>query len=159
METPDKVTLTPAIATRRSFLTKMMAGTIFTGAAGIVSAIVAYLFPPDEVRSSLGPQRVRVGRVEDLELGQGKLVLVDDEPVWVIRLASGFVGLSGTCTHKGCLLKWERARKLFQCPCHEGLFDQRGNVVFGLPRRALPHYQVGLIRGDVYVARAAERSI
>lgn len=160
METADgNVTLTPASATRRSFLAKLMAGTIITGAAGIVSAIVAYLFPPDEVRSSLGPQRVRVGRADDLELGEGKLVLVDDEPVWVIRLASGFVGFSATCTHKGCMVKWERSRKLFQCPCHEGLFDQRGNVVSGLPRRALAHYRVGLVRGDVYVARATERSI
>jgi cytochrome b6-f complex iron-sulfur subunit len=159
METPDgKVTLTLASSARRSFLARLMAGTLFAGAAGIVSAIVAYLFPPDEVRSSLGPQRVRVGRVDDLELGEGKLVLVDDEPVWVVRLASGFVGFSGTCTHKGCMVKWERSRKLFQCPCHDGLFDQRGNVASGLPRRSLTHYRVGLVRGDVYVSRADNRS-
>lgn len=152
------VTLMPTNPGRRSFLAKLMAGTIFTGAAGIVSAIVAYLFPPDEVRSSLGPQRVRVGRIDDLDLGDGKLVLVDEEPVWIVRLASGFVGLSATCTHKGCLVKWERSRKLFQCPCHEGLFDQRGNVASGLPRRSLTHYRVGLVQGDIYVSRADDRA-
>ncbi|MFQ5409504.1 MAG: hypothetical protein ACE5FI_13925 [Anaerolineales bacterium] len=76
--------------TRRSFLGRLLAGTLLTGLAGVASAVVAYLFPPSEVRSALGPQRVRVGKAEDLLIGGGKLVLVDEEPVWVVHLLSGF---------------------------------------------------------------------
>jgi cytochrome b6-f complex iron-sulfur subunit len=158
METPDGTVPTPTDPTRRSFLAKLLGGTVLTGVAGVLSAIVAYLVPPEQVRSSLGPQRVRVGRGDDLAVGEGKLVLVDDEPVWVIRVARGYVAWSAVCTHKGCLLKWERQRKLFQCPCHEGLFNDHGNVVSGLPRRALTAYRVGLVGGGVYVSRAGEWS-
>jgi Rieske Fe-S protein len=104
----------------------------------------------------LGPQRVKVGPASTFALGQGRLALVDDEPVWVLKLATGFVGVAATCTHKGCLIKWEGGRRLFSCPCHEALFDERGNVLSGLPRRPLPHFRVGLVAGDVYVARGGD---
>ena len=142
------------VTTRRSFLSKLLGGTLLAGASGVIAAIVAYLFPPSEVRSSLGPQRVKVGNAEDFPSGEGRLALVDDEPVWVVRLPSGFTGVSATCTHKGCIIKWESKRRLFACPCHEGLFDERGNVVGGLPRRPLTRLRVGLVGGDVYVSPA-----
>ncbi len=139
--------------TRRSFLSRLLRGTLLTGAAGIIASIVAYLFPAAEVSSALGPRRVKVGGADELLPGEGKLVLVDDEPVWVVRSAGGFVGMSAWCTHKGCTIKWEAQRRLFSCPCHEGLFDERGNVISGLPLRPLTHFRVGLVEGDVYVSR------
>jgi cytochrome b6-f complex iron-sulfur subunit len=140
--------------TRRSFLSKLMAGTLFAWLAGVVVSIAAYLFPPDDARSALGPQRVRLGRSDELLPGEGKLILVDEEPVWVVHLARGFVAMSGWCTHKGCVIKWDDQQRLFNCPCHEGRFDERGNVVSGLPLRPLTHFHVGLVGGEVSVSRA-----
>jgi cytochrome b6-f complex iron-sulfur subunit len=142
---------------RRSFLGRLLAGTLLAGAAGVLGSIVAYLFPTAEVRSSLGPQRMRVGRADEFALGEAKLALVDDEPVWVLKLATGFVAVSATCTHKGCAIKWEGERRLFVCPCLEGRFDERGNVLSGLPRKPLPHFRVGIVGADVFVSRGGER--
>jgi cytochrome b6-f complex iron-sulfur subunit len=140
--------------TRRSFLSKLMAGTVFAWVAGVVGSVAAYLFPPDEARSALGPQRARVGRADELLPGKGTLVLVDEEPVWVVHLATGFAALSAWCTHKGCVIKWDGQQRLFSCPCHDGRFDERGNVVSGLPLRPLTRFHVGLVGGEVYVSRA-----
>ena len=139
--------------TRRSFVSKLFGGTLLAGAAGTIASLVAYLFPPEEVSSALGPQRVRVGRADEILPGEGKLVLVDEEPVWVVHQPHDFVAMSAWCTHKGCVIKWDQPRHLFNCPCHEGQFDERGNVVNGLPLRPLTHFRVGLVRGDVYISR------
>lgn len=144
--------------TRRSFLGKLLGGTLLAGAAATVSAILAYLIPPKEVSSALNPQRVKMGRAVDLPPGKGKLTLVDGEPVWVVNAANGFSGLSALCTHKGCIVKWDEKRRLFSCPCHEGQFDEQGNVIFGLPRRPLSRFRVGLVRGELYVSRWTERN-
>lgn len=141
-------------ASRRAFLGKLVGGSVLASSLGSIGSIVAYLTPPGEVRAGLGPQRVRVAREDEFEPGQGRLALVDEDPVWVVRVASGFVALSAVCTHKGCSLKWQDKRRLFICPCHEGSFDERGNVVSGLPRRPLSQFLVGVVDGEVYVSRA-----
>ena len=138
--------------TRRSFLGQLLAGTLVVGLTGVIGSVIAYLFPPSGVRSALGSRRVKVARADDIPLGEGKLALVDSQLVWVIHLARGFAALSGLCTHRGCIIDWEENRRLFSCPCHRGLFDEQGNVIGGLPRRALRHFAVGVIHGDVYVS-------
>jgi len=144
-------------ASRRTFLGTLLGGTMLAGLATALGSIAAYLFAPSEVRSSLGPQRVKVGTAADIPLGTGKLVLVNEEPVWVVHLLQGFVGMSAVCTHKGCTVKWEDKRRVFSCPCHEGRFDERGNVVSGLPRRPLPRYHVALVGDEIYASRGPER--
>jgi len=141
-------------ASRRAFLGKLVGGSVLASTLSSAGSIVAYLIPPGAVRSGLGPQRVRAGKAEEFETGQGRLTLVDEEPVWVIRVATGFVALSAVCTHKGCSLKWQEKRRLLTCPCHEGSFDERGNVTHGLPRHPLAQFQVGVVDGEVYVSRA-----
>ena len=64
--------------------------------------------------------------------------------------------MSAWCTHKGCIVKWDDQQRLFNCPCHEGRFDERGNVVSGLPLRPLTRFQSGSIRGELYVSRGNE---
>jgi cytochrome b6-f complex iron-sulfur subunit len=142
--------------TRRSFLGRLLAGSLLVGVAGVISSVVAYLFPAGTVMSALGPRRVRVGKAADIPIGQGKLTLVNDEPVWIVHLARGFVGRSALCTHQGCIVKWQADRRLFTCPCHHGLFDERGNVIAGFPLRPLPHVRVGVVQGDVYVSSSEE---
>ena len=140
---------------RRSFLGKLLAGSLFAGVSGVIAAVAAYLSPPAEVSSALGPRRVRVCKVEDIPMGEGKLALVDDAPVWVVHLASGFRALSATCTHKGCVVDWQADRRVFSCPCHDGRFDERGNVVSGLPLHPLPDLRVGVVAGEVYISGGA----
>jgi menaquinol-cytochrome c reductase iron-sulfur subunit len=41
--------------------------------------------------------------------------------------------LSATCTHLGCQVQWDGAKKRFLCPCHGGVYDASGQVVSGPP--------------------------
>ena len=138
---------------RRSFLGKLLSGTFAAGFSAAVAGAVAYLLPSEEVTSSLGPRRRRVARVDDIPAHGGTMVLVDDEPVWILRTAGGVAALSAFCTHKGCVIRWSPERRLLLCPCHNGEFDERGNVVRGMPLSALPRHRVAVIDGDVYVWR------
>jgi cytochrome b6-f complex iron-sulfur subunit len=143
--------------TRRSFLSRLLAGTLLAGGAAVLASIVAYLFPREEVSAALGPQRAKVGKADDILLGEGKLTLVDEEPVWIVRSTRGFVAMSAWCTHRGCVVKWDEQERLFRCPCHEGRFDERGNVVAGLPLRSLTRFRVGLVGGELFVSRTDKR--
>lgn len=138
-------------ATRRSFLAKLLGGTLVAGTAGLVSSIVAYLFAPERVSSALGPLRIRVGEASRIPVGDGRMTLIDDEPVWIVNLPRGFVGMSAVCPHKGCIVKWQASRRVFSCPCHDGVFDERGNVVSGLPLHPLSAFRVGVVGNDIYV--------
>jgi cytochrome b6-f complex iron-sulfur subunit len=145
--------MSPESASRRTFLGKLLGGTLLAGFASVFAAVGAYLFPRAEVTSALGPPRLRVGHVDDLPPGTGELKLVRGEPVWVVHLPKGFVALSAVCTHKGCIVDWDGKGRVFQCPCHNGSFDERGNVVSGLPLRALRSFHVGVVGDEVFVAQ------
>ncbi len=45
--------------------------------------------------------------------------------------ASGFVALSGVCTHMACLLQWNGSDQTFDCPCHGGRFLANGDAAPG----------------------------
>ena len=45
--------------------------------------------------------------------------------------ASGFMALSGVCTHMACLLQWNAGDKTFDCPCHGGRFLSNGTAAPG----------------------------
>jgi len=140
---------TESVQSRRSFLGKLLGGSVLVGAGGLLAA--AYLVPPPAVRSALGGSRVRVGDAGAIPVGQGRLVLVHDDPVWIVHLARGFAAVSALCTHRGCIVRWADAGRVFHCPCHEGLFDEEGNVLAGLPRSPLQRYPVGVVGGEVFV--------
>jgi Rieske Fe-S protein len=36
--------------------------------------------------------------------------------------------LSAACTHMGCLLQWQEARREFHCPCHDAIFGPDGVI-------------------------------
>jgi Rieske Fe-S protein len=50
---------------------------------------------------------------------------------YVQHTASGFLALSGVCTHMACLLQWNGADQTFDCPCHGGRFLSSGKAAPG----------------------------
>ena len=83
-----------------------------------------------------GPEEVLVERsVEDGYMTRRvkeRFAIVSDP-----RAASGLAALATTCSHLGCGVSWDQARKAFLCPCHGGVYGPDGAVLAGPPPRPL----------------------
>lgn len=59
--------------------------------------------------------------------------------------------VSARCTHAGCAVTWMADKKQFVCPCHNGHFDENGNVLSGPPPRPLDRLTSEPVNGDLYI--------
>jgi cytochrome b6-f complex iron-sulfur subunit len=143
----------PAAAriTRRGFLTWLNRAFLGLWALGGAGVVAAYLRPPE--RPEAGSERlVRVGMLDELAIGEARLMRHGITPFYVIRLdGQRVVALSAVCTHVRCILGFDRERRALVCPCHDGRFDLSGNVLSGPPPRSLPSYSVSVRAGEVFV--------
>lgn len=136
---------------RRRFLDWLSKGFLGLWGLGIAGAIGAYLRPPEH-GSGMAERTVRVGLLEDFEIGEARLVRHGVSPFYVVRLdATRIVALSAVCTHVRCILGFDRGRRALTCPCHDGRFDLAGQVLSGPPPRPLPTYSVSVRAGEVFV--------
>jgi cytochrome b6-f complex iron-sulfur subunit len=131
-----------------SWLSRAFLGLWGLGAAGVVGA---YLKAPER-GEGVAQRLVPVGPLDELGIGEARLVRHGVTPFYVVRLdASRVVALSAVCTHVRCIVGFDRERKALVCPCHDGRFDLAGNVLSGPPPRALPTYEVSVRAGEVFV--------
>jgi cytochrome b6-f complex iron-sulfur subunit len=72
-------------------------------------------------------------------LPPGKRVAVRfrDKPMELLRKGERIRARSLVCTHIGCIVRWDPAQNLYICPCHQGRFDEDGQVVDGPPTKQL----------------------
>ena len=138
-------------STRRRFITWLSQAFLALWGLGAAAAVASYLRAPE--RGGGEAERiVRVGLLEDLAVGEGRLVRHGTRPFYVVRLdAARVIALSAVCTHVRCIIGYDRERRGFVCPCHEGRFDLAGNVLSGPPPKALPTYAVSVRAGEVFV--------
>lgn len=128
---------------RRSFLKWAThgLGALFGLLLGIPA--IAYLI---DARNRPAPKRGmrRVARLKDLEIGKPKQVVIYDTRrdawtlhpndvvgrVWLVRHDENTVDAFTTiCPHLGCSVDWRPDQSLFICPCHNGTFDPKGDLV------------------------------
>lgn len=85
-------------------------------------------------------ERPEVAALAEIPLEEGRLVSVNGKTVAVYRDSAGELhAMSPVCTHLGCHVQWNGAEKSWDCPCHGGRFDARGQVLHGPPvRRLMP---------------------
>lgn len=70
--------------------------------------------------------------VENVPRGEGRVVVIGDQRVAVHRKDDGtVVKVSAVCTHMGCLVRWNKAERTWDCPCHGSRFTAEGLVLGG----------------------------
>jgi cytochrome b6-f complex iron-sulfur subunit len=128
----------------------LLAFSTVAAAGGILTPIIAYLWPPKQGGSAAGG-RIAVASTADLAPGKGQVFSVNNKPVLVVNTPDGFKALSATCTHLGCIVAWNEQRQVIACPCHDAFFNTNGAVISGPPPAPLPQLRVQVEGDQIYV--------
>jgi len=149
---------------RRRFLTGLIAGLNGLLALAISIPGLGYLLTP--ILRSEEQTWVKVGSVRDVQsrgfskatftyvTAAGYVRTEKRAFVWIRQEDNGiFTAFSPQCTHMGCNVSWNVSRDRFECPCHGGKYDDRGNVVDGPPPRPLERYLTKVEHGTIYIKR------
>ncbi len=136
------------VMTRRRFLTAVFAGATAVGLGAFAAPLVRYAYPV--VKGQVfEKQKVAVTTQVTAE---GVRFDYQDTPSYLIQLEDkSYAAYSLVCTHLGCIVKWEPAKRDFHCPCHAGKFDENGQVISGPPPKPLPKYKVVVEGTDIFV--------
>jgi cytochrome b6-f complex iron-sulfur subunit len=129
---------------RRSFL-RLLTSVLGLGALGTFAyPLFRFLLPigaEAKAKSiSLAKRDLPVDTTKDLMIGTTPSIVINSRD-------KGYVAFSRVCTHLGCLVKYDKAKSQFICPCHAGVFDLEGNVVSGPPPKPLRKLAVR-VEGD-----------
>lgn len=152
---PTSATATASGGTsRRRFLQVAIGVSFLATAAGALAPIVAYLWPQSGSSSAGG--RVLVGTTGELPVGKGKVVSMGGKPALVVNTSQGLRAFSATCTHLGCVVKWDEIKGYIWCPCHDGRFNAvTGAVISGPPPAPLAVLPVKAEGDKIYLGGAA----
>lgn len=120
---------------RRRFLKILIAVLGSVTLSSFVYALVKFLAAlPSRIAEA---NRLTI-RKSEIPSGEAKNIVYRNTPAVVInRPDRGFIVLSRTCTHLGCLVEYHRIKQRMICPCHAGNFDLEGSVMSGPPPKSL----------------------
>ena len=141
-----KLPMTEGEESRREFLAVIGAGALAFAGFGTTVTAVRYLWPEVLFEQET---RFAVGRPE--EIAQGTLVVLPEQKVFIVHDAAGFFALSATCTHLGCMTRYEKENSRIFCPCHGSQFDLNGAVTGGPAPRSLRRLDLALDDGRLVV--------
>jgi cytochrome b6-f complex iron-sulfur subunit len=129
---------------RRGFL-KFLTSILGLSAAGVFAyPLFRFLLP---IESGIKAKKLIIPK-SDIPVNTTKDLMIGPSPGIIINMKDkGFLAFSKVCTHLGCLVKFDKDRQLFICPCHAGVFDLEGNVVSGPPPQPLQKFAVK-VEGD-----------
>jgi cytochrome b6-f complex iron-sulfur subunit len=129
---------------RRSFLKLLTSILGLTALGAFTYPLFRFLLP---VESAVKAKSIILPK-SDLPVDATKDMMIGPTPVIIINTKDkGLIAFSKVCTHLGCLVKYDRQRQLFICPCHAGIFDLEGKVISGPPPKPLQKFAVR-VEGD-----------
>ena len=77
-------------------------------------------------------QRAEANSVRELKRGTGMIVKSKSGKLAAYRDSKGTVHKrSAICPHMGCIVRWNKAEKTWDCPCHGSRFKPTGQVIAG----------------------------
>ena len=140
--------LDDVVASRRGFLTFLLAGSVALFLATVPFA-ARFLGHRKE-----GFPKVAVGRVADVPYGGARPFAYPgkDNTALLLHLPNGeWRAYEGTCTHLSCVVYWDPASERLICPCHNAAFAaETGAVLMGPPRYPLPRIELSVEGDTVY---------
>jgi len=136
---------------RRTFLRKLWKGLGAIAALEAVTVFFGFLFSGKE--EEVDPTAKQIFEAGNLNSFQPNTVTAfRGGRFYLARLEDGgFMALSLRCTHLGCSIIWEDAKKKFICPCHSSAFGINGEVQNPPAPAALDYYPVIIENGKVKV--------
>jgi Rieske Fe-S protein len=144
----------PVSSGRRRFCQVAIGGTAVVSGATVAYPIVAFLRLP----KSLGPMPMMAVPVEDLAEGYGYWGEHMGKQIVVVKLNDEIRAFDGTCTHLGCMVRWDSTSGGFQCPCHDAKFDDLGNPIAGPANTPLRRVEFVVEEGVLKIRDAAGRA-
>jgi cytochrome b6-f complex iron-sulfur subunit len=133
-----------AFASRRQFI---QLGLVAVGAAWAGTFVQSRLFP----QASTQEAKPVTFSLSELPVGGVKYITYGGVPTVVIRSPESIRAFSLVCTHLGCTVEWQAGNREFYCPCHDGRFDQFGEVIAGPPPVPLEQFPVKVEEDQVVV--------
>lgn len=133
-----------AFASRRQFI---QVGLAAVGAAWAGTFVQSRLFPPTSTEEA----KPVTFSLSELPIGGVKYVTYGGVPAVVIRSPESIRAFSLICTHLGCIVEWQAGNQEFYCACHDGRFDQFGEVMAGPPPVPLEQFPVRVEDDQVVV--------
>ena len=106
-----------------------------------------------DVGSACTPRGTMVGTVASLPVGAYRVMGRTSTTVIVGHDAGGFYAFVGVCPHQGCALGAPVGGTI-TCSCHRARFDANGGLLAGPARTSLPHREVTVCNGVVYLGTA-----
>jgi succinate dehydrogenase / fumarate reductase iron-sulfur subunit len=154
------------LASRREFLSRTTLGIAALTVASLGGVLATTALAPTLHKR---PEKwVDVGKAEDFPAGSVKTAQISypvkdgfyesrvSKPVFVFHETSPdrFTVFNSSCTHLGCMLRWDDGKNLFICDCHGGQFKPDGAVKAGPPPRSMDRYQTMVKDGHLFVQEA-----
>ncbi|KMP11441.1 hypothetical protein UR09_03270 [Candidatus Nitromaritima sp. SCGC AAA799-A02] len=136
--------------TRREFFSYGFMGSSLLASMSLLAYyVVQFLFPTSNASLT---RKIYITTTD--KIGPGKSYKFRDLKggrITVTNTGEEFIALSTKCTHLGCQVHWKKDEKVFFCPCHEGYFNSRGEVLRGPPPKPLNSYRVEVIDKAIYI--------
>ena len=139
--TPAPLSKPSALIPRRQFI---QLGLFTVGAAWLGTWLQSRLFPSTDMVQEAVPVSFPLA---ELPVGGTRTITYGGVPVQVLRTPESLRAFSLICTHLGCIVQWQSDNKEFYCPCHDGRFDEFGDVLAGPPPIPLEQFPVQM-EGD-----------
>ena len=108
-------------------------------AAWVGTWLQSRLFPATNMAQEATPVSFPLN---ELPVGGTKAINYGGVSVLVLRTKESLRAFSLVCTHLGCLVEWQKDKNEFYCPCHDGRFDEFGDVLAGPPPIPLEQFPV-----------------
>ncbi len=147
---------------RRRFLGYVVSVISGVVGAAIATPLIGYFLSPAWRKGKT--QLIPIANTSDIPVGEPTFVTYEErirDGWYVSTLSKGawilnknnqeFIVFDPRCTHLNCPYYWDKEKKIFQCPCHNGQFDIDGNVIGGPPPRPLDRLPITIDKDTILV--------